>query len=119
MQEGPLLLLALAAFERQHVLLDRESDFIGRKSGERHRDRVTPNFLPANTAIGEIDRNQTHSNSFGGSVQATETAQFFGHNNHFVVGTSPDHGDTNFRTSSELGTIDQNFFVNGTGVFID
>src|SRR6185437_9833089 len=38
MQEGPLLLLALAAFERQHVLLDRESDFIGRKSGERHRD---------------------------------------------------------------------------------
>src|SRR5689334_20856894 len=41
----------------------------------------TPNFLPANTAIGEIDRNQTHSNSFGGSVQATETAQLFGHDN--------------------------------------
>src|SRR6185312_15586031 len=38
MQEGPLLLLALAAFERQHVLLDRESDFIVRKSGDRHRD---------------------------------------------------------------------------------
>lgn len=80
---------------------------------------VTPNFLPPNSAIGEIDRNQTHSNSFGGSLQATETAQLFGHDNHFVVGTSVDHGDTNFQTSSELGTIGQNFFVNGTGVFIN
>ncbi|HLZ04746.1 MAG TPA: TonB-dependent receptor [Bradyrhizobium sp.] len=79
----------------------------------------TPNFLPPNSAIGEIDRNQTHSNSFGGSLQATSTGQLFGHDNHFVVGTSIDHGDTNFRTSSELGTVDQNFFVTGTGVFLD
>jgi iron complex outermembrane receptor protein len=79
----------------------------------------TANFLPTNSAIGQIDRNQTHSDSYGGSLQATSTGQLFGHGNHFVVGTSLDHGDTNFQTSSELGTIDQNFFVNGTGVFID
>jgi iron complex outermembrane receptor protein len=35
------------------------------------------------------------------------------------VGTSIDRGNTQFRTSSELGTVDQNFFVTGTGVFID
>jgi iron complex outermembrane receptor protein len=36
-----------------------------------------------------------------------------------VVGTSIDRGHTNFQSSSELGTVDQNFFVTGTGVFID
>jgi iron complex outermembrane recepter protein len=77
------------------------------------------NNLAANSAIGEIDRNSTSSNSFGGSLQGTSTSQLFGHDNHFVVGTSVDHGRSQFRTSSELGTIDQNFFVTGTGVFID
>ncbi|MBV8701923.1 MAG: TonB-dependent receptor [Bradyrhizobium sp.] len=77
------------------------------------------NTLPGNSALGEIDRNTTTSNSFGGSLQATSTAQLFGHDNHFVVGTSVDRGHSNFQSSSELGTIDQNFFVTGTGVFID
>ncbi len=77
------------------------------------------NTLPANSALGEIDRNSTNSNSYGGSLQATSTGQLFGHDNHFVVGTSVDHGNTRFQTSSELGTVDQNFFVTGTGVFID
>jgi iron complex outermembrane recepter protein len=77
------------------------------------------NTLPANSALGEIDRNTTNSNSYGGSLQATSTAQLFEHDNHFVVGTSIDRGHTNFQSSSELGTVDQNFFVTGTGVFID
>jgi iron complex outermembrane receptor protein len=77
------------------------------------------NTLEANSALGEIDRNWTSSNSYGGSLQATSTAQLFGHDNHFVVGTSVDHGHTQFRTSAELGTVDQSFFVTGTGVFID
>lgn len=77
------------------------------------------NTLPANSALGAIDRNSTKSNSYGGSLQATSTAQLFGHDNHFVVGTSVDHGNTRFQSSSELGTVDQNFFVTGTGVAID
>ena len=84
-----------------------------------NRSGDTLNTLAANSAIGEIDRNSTSSNSYGGSLQATSTSQLFGHDNHFVVGTSVDHGQTRFQTSSELGTIDQNFFVTGTGVFID
>jgi iron complex outermembrane receptor protein len=44
----------------------------------------------------------------------------YGHDNHFVVGTSVDHGRSNFQANSELGTVDLNtLFVNGTGVFID
>ena len=30
-----------------------------------------------------------------------------------------DHGQTQFAANSELGTIDQNLFVTGTGVYID
>lgn len=77
------------------------------------------NTLPANSALAEIDRNWTKSNSYGGSLQATSTSQLFGHDNHFVVGASVDQGRTQFKTSSELGTVDQNFFVTGTGIFID
>ncbi|CCE10979.1 conserved exported hypothetical protein [Bradyrhizobium sp. STM 3843] len=77
------------------------------------------NTLAANSALGEIDRNWTRSNSYGGSLQATSTNQLFDHDNHFVVGTSLDHGRSNFQANSELGTIDQNFFVTGTGITID
>jgi iron complex outermembrane receptor protein len=68
--------------------------------------------------LGQIDRTWTTSNSFGGSLQATSTAQLFGYDNHLVVGTSIDHGLVQFTANSELGTIDQNLFVTGTGVII-
>ena len=70
------------------------------------------------TSLGQIDRTWTTSNSFGGSLQATSTSQLFGHDNHFVVGMSLDRGRVDFKGNSELGTIDQNLFVTGTGVFI-
>src|ERR1700677_198335 len=38
MQEGPALLVALAALEGQHVLLDRQRHLVRRKAGERDRD---------------------------------------------------------------------------------
>jgi iron complex outermembrane receptor protein len=90
-------------------------------------DGMTPinvNFPVANTLspeafLGELDRNQTASNSYGGTLQATTTTQLFDHDNHFVTGVSVDHGRTHFTGNTELGTIDQNLFVQGTGVFID
>jgi iron complex outermembrane receptor protein len=79
----------------------------------------TPNTL-GTAFLGEIDRNQTKTNSFGGTSQLTNTDQLFGHDNHVVMGVSVDHGFTKFNASSELGTVDPNtLFVNGTGVFID
>ncbi len=54
----------------------------------------------------------------GGSTQLTSTHQLFGHNNHFVVGSSVDRGRVNFGASSELGTIGPDLFVTGTGVII-
>jgi iron complex outermembrane recepter protein len=67
---------------------------------------------------GSIDRTSTAANAFGGSLQATSTAQLFGRRNQFVVGTSLDQGGVGFKASSELGTIGPDLFVNGTGVII-
>ena len=41
MQEALLFLLALAAFEGQHVLLDRQRDFLRREARERDRNLET------------------------------------------------------------------------------
>jgi iron complex outermembrane receptor protein len=69
--------------------------------------------------LGEIDRNTVATNTFGGTGQFTNTDKLFGHDNHVVMGVSVDHGYTKFNASSELGTVDQNLFVNGTGIYID
>jgi iron complex outermembrane recepter protein len=79
----------------------------------------TPDFISPGAFLGEIDRNWTSTNSYGGSLQATSTGEMFGHTNHLVVGLSVDHGRSQFTATSELGTIDQNLFVSGVGVFID
>lgn len=69
--------------------------------------------------LGQIDRTWTSANSFGGSVQATDEAKILDHDNHFVIGVSVDHGRAHLSGNSELGTVDQNLFVNGTGVYIE
>lgn len=68
--------------------------------------------------LGQIDRTSTNANTFGGTFQATETARILDHGNHFVIGASVDHGRVHFNGNSELGVIDPNLFVAGTGVFI-
>jgi iron complex outermembrane receptor protein len=78
----------------------------------------TPNTL-GTAFLGEIDRNQTATNSFGGTAQLTGADRIFDHENHVVMGVSLDRGFTKFTAASEVGTIDQNLFVTGTGIFIN
>jgi iron complex outermembrane receptor protein len=80
---------------------------------------LLPDNLPPNAFLGEIDRNWTTTNSFGGTIQATDTAKILDHDNHFVIGMSIDHGITQFTGNSELGTIDQNLNVTGQDIFIN
>ena len=77
-----------------------------------------PNTL-GTAFLGEIDRNWVATNTFGGTAQATNTDKLFGHDNHVVMGVSVDHGYTKFNASSELGTVGDNLFVTGTGIFIN
>jgi len=83
-----------------------------------NRNGPTPNTL-GDAFLGEIDRTSTKTNSFGGSGQMANSDKLLGHDNRFVMGFSVDHGNTRFNATSELGTVDQNLFVTGTGVFID
>jgi outer membrane receptor protein involved in Fe transport len=91
-------------------------------------DAVTPangpngmqlaNPFDPSAALGETDRTTTQSTTTGFSLQATNTDQLFGHNNHFVVGTSFDYSVTHFNASAELGTIGPDYVVSGSGVFL-
>jgi outer membrane receptor protein involved in Fe transport len=74
-------------------------------------------FDPA-AVLGESDRTATRSTTTGVSLQATNTDQLFGHNNHFAVGASFDSSVTRFTASAELGTIGPNFVVSGSGIFL-
>src|SRR3979411_2930444 len=74
-------------------------------------------FVPG-AVLGEIDRTTTRSTSLGFSLQATNNDQQFGHNNHFVVGTSFDYSVTRFGASAELGTLGSNYVVSGSGIFL-
>jgi outer membrane receptor protein involved in Fe transport len=76
------------------------------------------NPFDSNAVLGENDRTTTHSTTTGVSLQATNTDQLFGHNNHFVVGASLDYSVTRFTASAELGTIGPDFVVSGSGIFL-
>jgi outer membrane receptor protein involved in Fe transport len=79
--------------------------------------QLTNPFDP-NSVPGEIDRTTTRSTTTGVSLQATNSDQLLGHNNHFVVGGSFDSSITRFSASAELGTIGPNFVVSGSGIFL-
>lgn len=68
--------------------------------------------------LGEIDRTTTRSTTGGFSLQATNNDQLFGHDNHFVVGTSFDYSVTRFSASAEIGTVGTNYVVSGSGIFL-
>jgi outer membrane receptor protein involved in Fe transport len=74
-------------------------------------------FAP-DAVLGEIDRTSTQTTTTGLSLQATNTDQLFGHNNHFVVGASFDRSVTHFTASAELGTIGPDYVVSGSGIFL-
>nr|WP_249127422.1 TonB-dependent receptor [Bradyrhizobium lablabi] len=76
------------------------------------------NPFPADAVLGQIDRTTTRSTTTGATLQATNTDQLFGHNNQFMIGTSFDSGVTRFGASAELGTINPNYVVSGSGIFL-
>jgi len=75
--------------------------------------------IPTTATLGEIDRTLTSAASYGGSVQATSTTKVLDHPNNIVVGMSIDRGHVQFNGTSELGTIDDNLFITGTGFIIN
>ena len=70
--------------------------------------------------VGELDDNWTRSRTIGTTVQLTDTDEILGHKNYFTAGVSYDHGWTNFKGQSQIGTISApNFVVQGSGFIIN
>jgi len=68
--------------------------------------------------IGENDLESIYTNSFGGSLQLTSTAQVLGRDNHFTLGGAIDHAQTDFQSATELGTINSQLQVASSGLFV-
>lgn len=68
--------------------------------------------------LGSIERLNTKSESWGGTVEGVEKTPLFGRPNQFLVGVSYDHGKSSYKTSSELGTIGDKYVVSGSGIIM-
>jgi outer membrane receptor protein involved in Fe transport len=68
--------------------------------------------------IGEDDRTFTTTNTFGATLQATNTDKIFGLENRFTAGTSFDRSVTHFGSSAELGSVDNQYQIVGSGQFL-
>jgi outer membrane receptor protein involved in Fe transport len=77
-----------------------------------------PTDIAAAGRLGSIERLATTSESWGGVVEGQERARLAGLPNLFIAGVSYDHGRTNYRTSSEIGEIQEKYVVTGSGLFI-
>jgi iron complex outermembrane receptor protein len=71
-------------------------------------------FGPGSTP-GSIERSRVSTHAAGGTLQATNESELFGHKNHFVVGGAYDFGKTDFAGWSELCIIPGNLQCIGTG----
>ena len=88
---------------------------------------TTPLFSTQGTQIADIpganlaetDRSMTQATGLGGSLQATETIEVAGRENHLVVGASIDHADVGFSATSELSVLQPDLAAIGTGILFD
>ena len=69
--------------------------------------------------IGENDFETIHTDGVGGSLQATEAAPLFAHENQFTAGASVDTATTDFGSSAELGTVNSSLVVSNSGLLVD
>ncbi len=82
--------------------------------------RLIPDISQGGTIpIGENDFEHIRTVGLGGSVQATEIAPLFGHENHLSVGAGIDSAGTDFQSSAELGTVNRLLQVSFSGLFVE
>ena len=70
------------------------------------------------TLIGQNDFERIRSDGWGASLQLTDTAPLFGHDNDFAIGATLDTAQTNFFSGTEVGVLDASLTVL-PGVLVD
>ncbi|MBY0560588.1 TonB-dependent receptor [Hyphomicrobium sp.] len=88
--------------------------------GEEVFNAATGDPIPFQNGVAYASIDQTSQNADGAgiSLQATEKARLFGHENQFVIGTSYDRGRVAYTAKSELGFMQPKFVVDGQGVIM-
>jgi outer membrane receptor protein involved in Fe transport len=71
-----------------------------------------------NNTLGEIDRTGVATTSLGSAFQLSTSDSIFGFKNHFSFGASFDYGMTSFAGSAELGVVQPNYVVQGSGIYL-
>jgi iron complex outermembrane receptor protein len=118
---------------RQYVVNGNTTDYTGCTAPPDigflcQKDGTTPvsgpngHFLPdisqgGAVPIGENDFETIRTVGLGGSLQLAATAPVFGHDNNFTAGASIDSAGTDFQSSAELGTVNQQLAVAYSGLF--
>lgn len=92
-----------APFRDQFAVLDQNNNPIPCPPGAGNTCAAVP--------YGTLDRTDTDTVTVGASLQASNDAKLFGHDNRFIVGASIDHSSTNFTSSSTLGFINPDLSV--------
>ncbi len=82
-------------------------------------NRVSTSALPAGATPGETDHTETSTAGEGAALQWTLVAPLLQRDNHLVIGASYDHGGTAYSAAGELGTLEPDLNVVGSGIIID
>lgn len=104
----------VAANDGSGLLVNRNGGFSTTRGGG-----FIPDFLNGGQ-YSELDNQTTNTNSYGASVQVTNTGDVFGLKNHLVGGFSFDGAQTEFGATARIGgltSLDRVFI--GPGVVID
>ena len=68
--------------------------------------------------FGSINRSNTKQDAFGLNFQSTYDSKLFGYSNTFIGGVNYDFSHNSFGSSTELGIVQADRGVQGTGVFV-
>lgn len=79
----------------------------------------SPVVADDNVEGGTINRSATRQDSTGATVQFAFLNDLAGRENQFIIGTALDTSDVNFRSSTELGALDETRQAIGSGIFVE
>ncbi|MDB6085610.1 MAG: TonB-dependent receptor [Gammaproteobacteria bacterium] len=81
---------------------------------------VLPDISNGGTQIlGQNNFEGIHSQTWGGSLQLTDSRPLSGHPNQFAAGATIDASHTNFSSGTQVGIIDSSLIVQPSTLFVD
>jgi outer membrane receptor protein involved in Fe transport len=82
---------------------------------------INGDIIEATDAVdgGAINTSETDQWSFGFALQSAFNQNIVGHENHFIIGTSYDLNQVGYQADTELGELDEDRGVDGSGILLE